>query len=584
MAQQPIRKKLLCRGSQLLTAFGMLLLTGAGMLLYAESAFAHGYIEAPASRSYLCKQGQNVNCGQIQYEPQSIEAPKGFPNGGPADNKIASGGVRGDFAELDVQAPDRWTKVNLNGGEQTFKWMLTAAHATSNWKYYITKKGWKPEMGLTRANLELFCTHDFGGKRPSAIEEHKCNVPTDRSGYHLILGVWEIADTSNAFYQVIDVNLNNNGTPDNHKDQTNKPDEKKDTTQQPPTPPNTNTPQKKPTDSVKTDWKAYHDYKVGDIVTFNGTTYECIQAHSSLPNWQPSIVPALWKPIAAQPQTHHHHNHQKYQKPASTEPEDKEQGLLEEIKQLMKKINEYLATKEKTPAEDTQQKPNTDENKQPNTDKNKKPSTSPVQPAAVFKNGPRTAKRIALTFDDGPNAQFTPQVLDILKEQKAKATFFVLGSSVQSHPDLAKRIVDEGHVIANHSWNHPHLPQIAKKEVAKELDRTRDVVKKVTGKEMNLMRPPYGEVNDEVLSTLGKRNLSVIKWDVDTEDWKGKSPEEIVQTAISHAQNGSIILMHDAGGDRTSTVQALRTLISQLKSQGYELVTVNQLLGKPAYN
>ncbi|MBK5432484.1 lytic polysaccharide monooxygenase [Bacillus sp. TH25] len=189
---------------------GGILLTGLLTFGFSEKASAHGYVESPASRSYLCKQGVNVNCGLVQYEPQSVEGIGGFPQLGPSDGQIAGAG---HFPALDAQSVDRWKKVTLNGGTNTFKWKLTAPHSTKEWKYYITKKDWNPNMPLTRSSLDLvpFYVKNDGGVRPGTTVTHEANVPTDRSGYHLILAVWEIADTGNAFYQVIDVNLVNNG-------------------------------------------------------------------------------------------------------------------------------------------------------------------------------------------------------------------------------------------------------------------------------------------------------------------------------------------------------------------------------------
>ena len=114
---------------------GGVLLTGLLTFGFSEKASAHGYVESPASRSYLCKQGVNVNCGPIQYEPQSVEGIGGFPQLGPSDGQIAGLVI----FPLDVQTVDRW-KVTLNGGTNTFKWKLTAPHSTKEWKYYITKK------------------------------------------------------------------------------------------------------------------------------------------------------------------------------------------------------------------------------------------------------------------------------------------------------------------------------------------------------------------------------------------------------------------------------------------------------------
>jgi len=189
-----------------LTSLLVMVIAGIGMILLSEQASAHGWVDGPASRAILCKNGQNTDCGAIVYEPQSLEAPKGFPNAGPADGKIAS--ANGAFPKLDEQSANRWTKVNISAGTNTFTWKFTAPHATANWKYYITKPGWDPNAPLTRNSFDLtpFCTVNYGGVQPPFTYSHTCNVP-ERTGYHVILAVWEIEDTANAFYNVIDVDF-----------------------------------------------------------------------------------------------------------------------------------------------------------------------------------------------------------------------------------------------------------------------------------------------------------------------------------------------------------------------------------------
>ncbi|MFD3273684.1 lytic polysaccharide monooxygenase [Paenibacillus dendritiformis] len=192
--------------SKLLLSCAVMLAAVVCMVLFADKAFGHGYVEGPASRAALCKSGQNQDCGAIIWEPQSLEAPKGFPNAGPADGKIAS--ANGAFPKLDEQSATRWSKVNISSGQNTFNWKLTAPHATSSWKYYITKPSWNPNAALTRDSFVLtpFCSVDYKGARPPFTYSDTCNVP-ERTGYHVILAVWEIADTANAFYNVIDVNF-----------------------------------------------------------------------------------------------------------------------------------------------------------------------------------------------------------------------------------------------------------------------------------------------------------------------------------------------------------------------------------------
>lgn len=197
-----------------LFAGSLALITLLCTLMIVERASAHGYVQSPGSRAYLCKTGANTNCGPIVYEPQSLEAPKGFPAAGPADGKIAS--ANGAFPTLDEQSSTRWSKVNLSPGTNTFSWTLTARHATTSWKYYITKQNWNPNAPLTRDSFDLtpFCSENYNGVQPGATYTSTCNVPS-RTGYQVILAVWEIADTANAFYNVIDVDFGGgSGIPD----------------------------------------------------------------------------------------------------------------------------------------------------------------------------------------------------------------------------------------------------------------------------------------------------------------------------------------------------------------------------------
>nr|WP_183560545.1 lytic polysaccharide monooxygenase [Paenibacillus endophyticus] len=194
------------KARQLFTYCAIALIAALSLTLFSGLASAHGYVEGPASRAALCKSGQNTDCGSIVYEPQSLEAPKGFPAAGPADGKIAS--ANGAFPKLDEQSATRWAKVNLSSGQNTFTWKLTANHSTASWKYYITKTNWNPNAVLTRDSFDLapFCSVNYGGAQPPFSYSNSCNVP-QRSGYHIILAVWEVADTANAFYNVIDVNF-----------------------------------------------------------------------------------------------------------------------------------------------------------------------------------------------------------------------------------------------------------------------------------------------------------------------------------------------------------------------------------------
>ncbi|KAA2250983.1 lytic polysaccharide monooxygenase [Solihabitans fulvus] len=178
-------------------------------ILVAGVAQAHGYTAKPPSRSYLCAQGVVTDCGEIQYEPQSVEGPKGFPGSGPDDGTICAGG-NGRFAELDDPRGGAWPATSLTSGAgYDFVWHFTARHATTSFRYFITRDGYDPTQPLTRADLEPtpFLSVPWNGIRPTGDVTNHGTIPSGKSGRHLILGVWDIADTGNAFYSCADVLL-----------------------------------------------------------------------------------------------------------------------------------------------------------------------------------------------------------------------------------------------------------------------------------------------------------------------------------------------------------------------------------------
>lgn len=183
--------------------------------LLPSQVFAHGYVMEPASRGYACKVKKNSQCDAIVYEPQSVEGGNNFPQAGPADGQIANAGIA-LFKTLNEQSPTRWEKTKLSTGINDFTWYHTARHATKTWRYFITKQGWNQSAALTRNSFDLkpFCTIEGNYKQPTTQVTHSCPVPANRSGYHVILAVWDIADTSNSFYNAIDVQIDaNNSTP-----------------------------------------------------------------------------------------------------------------------------------------------------------------------------------------------------------------------------------------------------------------------------------------------------------------------------------------------------------------------------------
>lgn len=186
--------------------FGIIFVLVFGLFstVFIQKTSAHGNITN--SRAALCATGQNKNCGHIIYEPYSLEGPKGFPAAGPPDGKIASANTW--FTQLDEQSSTRWTKVNISPGSYTFNWSIKVPHATTSWKYYMTKQNWNPNAPLSRDSFDLtpFCSVSSGGSKPGNSYSNTCNIPS-RTGYQVILAVWEIYDTNNAFYNVIDVNF-----------------------------------------------------------------------------------------------------------------------------------------------------------------------------------------------------------------------------------------------------------------------------------------------------------------------------------------------------------------------------------------
>jgi peptidoglycan-N-acetylglucosamine deacetylase len=200
---------------------------------------------------------------------------------------------------------------------------------------------------------------------------------------------------------------------------------------------------------------------------------------------------------------------------------------------------------------------------------------------------------IALTFDDGPDPEWTPAILDILKREGVPATFFIIGKNGQASPDLVRRIVNEGHEIGNHTFTHPNLGEIPRPLVDLELNATQRLIESLTGRSTVLFRPPYfgdaeADKPGEVEPAIRAQELGYIMVGlrIDPSDWKTPvSPEEIVQRTIDRAMDknpetrGEVVLLHDSGGDRSSTLAALPVMISELRARGFRFVPVSELGG-----
>ncbi|RCJ14775.1 polysaccharide deacetylase [Nostoc sp. ATCC 43529] len=186
-------------------------------------------------------------------------------------------------------------------------------------------------------------------------------------------------------------------------------------------------------------------------------------------------------------------------------------------------------------------------------------------------------KVIALTFDDGPWPETTKQVLDILKSNNIKGTFFVVGQNLKNYPELGKEIVAQGHTIANHTWHHwYHF--FNQQAAAFEIDRTTDLIYQVTGVKTTLFRPPGGMMHNGLVNYAKGQKYTVVMWSADSIDYKLPAVPKLIDNVIKDSRPGGIVLMHDGGGNRSRTVQALPQIISNFRKQGYRFVTVPELL------
>lgn len=209
----------------------------------------------------------------------------------------------------------------------------------------------------------------------------------------------------------------------------------------------------------------------------------------------------------------------------------------------------------------------------------------------VYYNANSNGKKVvALTFDDGPWDTTTDQILDILKENGAKATFYTIGQQVPAHADQIKRMAAEGHEIATHTWDHAEgsgkgvsLDLMSTAERQEEVQKGLDIIKEISGKDASVyFRAPGGNFNQSTATDLKSLINGEIGWNIDTEDWR-RPGASVIAERIKSVQPGGVVLMHDGGGDRSQTVQGLREAISYLKDQGYEFVTISELIESYPY-
>lgn len=191
-------------------------------------------------------------------------------------------------------------------------------------------------------------------------------------------------------------------------------------------------------------------------------------------------------------------------------------------------------------------------------------------------------KKVSLTFDAAWGDEDAEEILATLSKYEVKATFFMVGDWVRKYPELVKKLSEAGHDVANHSNKHPHVNNMNKEAIKKDIMDAHETIKAVTGKECNLYRPPYGEYNNTVLEAAQECNYHTIQWDVDSIDWKGYDAPTIVNKVVNHKHlgDGSIILLHNGA---KHTAEALPQIIEGLRSKGYEIVPISELIYKENY-
>lgn len=207
-------------------------------------------------------------------------------------------------------------------------------------------------------------------------------------------------------------------------------------------------------------------------------------------------------------------------------------------------------------------------------------------PNDVILAGPTNRRAVAFTFDDGPDDVWTPQILAVLTQLGIKGTFLCVGARVAQNPQVVQEMVKAGHVVGNHSWDHPNFTKISISEVRSQIERTADEIARVTSVRPRFFRPPYGALNEAVIEEVIRLQYKILFWNVDSLDWSGITAQQVEANVLAHVGPGSIILMHSAGGRGESledTVRALPKVVSTLRNEGYSFFTVPELLGIPAY-
>lgn len=199
-------------------------------------------------------------------------------------------------------------------------------------------------------------------------------------------------------------------------------------------------------------------------------------------------------------------------------------------------------------------------------------------PGEIYVNGPAEEKNVSLTFDDGPDGSVTPRILDILKANKIKASFFFVGTQISYFPGMVRRTYDESHLVLNHTWDHPYLTKKDAGEIRKEIMLTENRIQSITGRKPALARPPYGAVDEKVLAAVSGTGNRAIMWSIDSMDWVPKADKQtILKNILDNVRPGDIVLLHSSVG-HGADVEALQEIISGLKRKEYKIVDLEAML------
>ncbi len=187
----------------------------------------------------------------------------------------------------------------------------------------------------------------------------------------------------------------------------------------------------------------------------------------------------------------------------------------------------------------------------------------------------RTDNKVAISFDAAWGNEQTDTLLQILKEKNVTATFFLVGDWVEKYPDSVKAIADMGHDVENHSDTHPYMTKLSEEELKSEITNCNEKIKELTGKCPTLLRPPYGDYNNQVVKAVKEQGMYCVQWDIDSLDWKDPTPQQMVERITSKLTSGSIILMHNGA---KNTPEALPLIIDAVRAAGYEFVPISQII------